>query len=188
MSDHRPAKKMRLDGIDLKLFALIEEVSLDVDRIPEAMRAKAFVFARNDETVQIVSSVTSAPTLVSIHLQDVICQSFKLSVASFLEVVTEMCKGRLPSCMVVHADRVLWFALNTEQRVVILDVSDWKVLPDMTIREFQCTQCSSARLRNFTSALQDLGESIQGMCHKMTSSEYLDMTTKMQAVYAASGQ
>ena len=161
---------------------------------PAHLAAKELRFVPPESTeddVYVVSSFQSDPPLEQHVMQTNFCAISGISPCSVNNLTTSMAKGDLPSEVdVLRSDdpvveRVIWFALNSSDQLVVVDITNWIALPNVRFGQMSvCKYSVISKTQARSDALHRLSDAIDAVAPRLSSREALDVYDKLKAVHA----
>ena len=176
----------RVASEDMIMKARIESLNILTDLIPDHIRNKILKFGSCGDKLHVVTDISSNQLVSPPELQQIFCISLGVCPAIPMSIITQLALGRIPDDMIIieDAERLLWFALNSDNQVVIVDVTKWDALPGVKFCDFPCSKYAfQNRAQEMTKALQDLGDAVDVVSSHMSSSELKDIMDSIKKVY-----
>ena len=172
-------------------------ITLNVDELrlarPAHFAAKALRISPRDPTEDgvcvVVSSLDSDISTPPEVLQTHFCAISGLSYRDFNHMIASMTKGSLPSDIVVLRDdaavRVIWFALDASDKLVVVDITNWIALPNLRFGQMSvCKYFFTSKARARSDALRRLSDAIDAVTPRLSSQEALDVHDRLKEVRA----
>ena len=120
-----------------------------------------------------------------------LCELLNINASGRTELISNLARGHFPPCLVhckqeFEADSIFWFTLDKNDQVVVMDVTNWYVLPQVKYSDFTCVRFKiRSRVTRVTKAMQDLSDTIDDIATKLTSAQLVGLYEKMQKLNEA---
>ena len=161
-----------------------------LDCVPCNLASKTLLFGRRDDKEMFVVRCIGSrdEELAPFQIQAFFCQSIGVCPARSTALFCELCKGCLPDDVVVVRNdpyvSVVWFALNIQNKVAIIDITDWHVMPGMKVHQFACiSRALDTRLNEIKRALHALRDSVELLSTKMDDGSFTAIQGDLKDLY-----
>ena len=135
----------------------------------------------------VISGIESQRPAIShyerFELQAMVCEILKIEYVLFK--VKEFCLGNIPADIVSGknpegGDSLLWFAVNRNNELVIIDIIDWIAFPTFSFSQFPCLCLHNKKKKN---SLYNLSNLLDKNSDNISSGDYVDMQNDLQNLY-----
>lgn len=161
--------------------------------LPDSIRHKTFRFpSKRARAMQVVVRAIVDQDMHECDRQAAMCDVLDLDLSSCVEHITDLAAGRLPSSFAMcpvslggaaDFDRLLWFAVDKKDRVVVLDVTDWLAIAGNRYCDFSCVKYGiRSRPSRVMRAMDDVTDAVKAVSSSLTSEQRLDLMEKLKSV------
>lgn len=189
MSGEGRTKRSRETSIALQ--ACVAQIDVGRDVIPENLKSRELVFgAPTNKLRAIVEIQATSDDVTPPDLQSCLCGSIGVCMSQPMQIMIELSKGRVPDDVVVIANgrvpRLLWFALNAESKVAVVDIAMWDALPGMKFFQYGCVVRSlQSRLVETKDALQNLSYAVETVKESLSDASFKAIQDHLKSLFEA---
>ena len=175
----------------------IPQIMFQIDELrltrPEYLATKALLISPRESTEDgvcpVVSSLDSNIPMSPECLQTSFCANSGLSCRDFKDMIASMVKGSLPRDVAMLrgavADRIIWFALDPLDKLLVVDITNWTALPNVRFGQMSvCKYFFTSKARARSDALHRLSDAIDAVTPRLSSQEALDVYDRLKEVHA----
>jgi len=144
--------------------------------------------AQEKKRGSVIYAIESQKPVITHHermqLQSMVCNALEIDDV-FLKI-KDFCLGNCPADIIPvknpdGGDSLLWFAVNRNNEIVIIDMIDWLAFPTFFFHQFPCLHLQNNKKKELLYSLSDL---LEKNSNRISSNDYLNMHNNLQNLYA----